>query len=160
MTDLPATATPSVDATAILARLGAGRFAIDLAHVAEVGRLPSLTRVPGAPAWVAGVANWRGRILPVLDLRSLLGATDAPLTASGRLVVLAVDAVTVGLLVDAVDATTAVDGEVAPFPAALTGLAADLVAGQLPRPDGPVAVLDAAAVVRLRGALPQARRGA
>ena len=42
--------------------------------VAEVGRLPKLTRVPGTPEWLSGVANWRGRILAVLDVRPLLGA--------------------------------------------------------------------------------------
>jgi purine-binding chemotaxis protein CheW len=157
-------ALPAADAapatTAILARLGAGRFAIDLAHVAEVGNVPPLTRVPGTPAWVAGVANWRGRILPALDLRTLLGAPDAPLPPSGRLVVLHVDTVTVGVLVDAVDGTTDIGAEIAAFPAALTGAAADLLIGQLPREEGPVAVLDAGAVIRLRGSLPQARHSA
>jgi len=54
----------------VLVRLGGCRYALPMSAVAEVGRPPSLTRVPGLPAWVAGVANWRGRVLAVLD-RSL-----------------------------------------------------------------------------------------
>ena len=49
-----------------------------MADVAEVASVPGVTRVPGAPAWLAGVANWRGRMLPVLDLRPLLGADRGP----------------------------------------------------------------------------------
>ena len=53
----------------VLVRLGGCRYALPMASVAEVGRPPGLTRVPGLPSWVAGVANWRGRVLAVLDLR-------------------------------------------------------------------------------------------
>jgi hypothetical protein len=59
-----------------------------------------------------------------------------------------------------VDGTATVGADIAPFPAELSGLGAGLVRGQLPRDDGPVAVLDAAAVVGLRSALPQGRRSA
>lgn len=159
--DAPATGADSAaDADAVVVRLGAGRFAVDLRYVAEVGRVPSLTRVPGVPGWVAGVANWRGRVLPALDLRELLGGSgDAP-GAAARLVVATHEGVTVGLVVDAVDGTTAIGADIAAFPGRLTGPAAGLVAGQLPRDEGPVAVLDVAAVVRLRETLPQGRRSA
>jgi chemotaxis signal transduction protein len=161
VSDVPAAAeTAAASADAVLVRMGTGRFALDLAHVAEVGRVPPVTRVPGVPGWLAGVANWRGRILPALDLRPLLGADAVPLTNAARLVVLATDVATVGLLVDGVEGTTSVGEELAPFPAALPGGVADLVAGQLPREDGPVAVLDVDAVMRLRDGLPRGRRGA
>jgi chemotaxis signal transduction protein len=151
--------TPQPDAAdAVLIRLGDSRFAVGMADVAEVGRLPAVTRLPGVPGWLAGVVNWRGRLLPAVDLRALLGAESAPWTRDARLVVLATDTVSVGLLVDGVDGTTSVGDELAPFPAALD--ACGLVRGQLPRPNGPVAVLDVDAVVRLRESLPRARRSA
>jgi purine-binding chemotaxis protein CheW len=161
VTDTPAAAAQGAAGyEAIVVRLGAGRFAIGLSHVAEVGRVPPLTRVPGMPSWLAGVGNWRGRILPALDLRTLLGADAVALTTRSRLVVLGTDHATVGLLVDEVEGTTSVIEDVAPFPAALPGDGADLVAGQLPREEGPVAVLDVEAVMRLRDALPRRRRSA
>lgn len=159
MSDLPAADEAAADSDAVVVRLGSGRFAVDLADVAEVGKVPAVTRVPGLPAWMSGVANWRGRILPALDLRALLGAEVVPFGSKARLVVLTTDVATVGLLVDAVEGTTAVGEDIAPFPAALPG-SADLIAGQLPRPDGPVAVLDVAAVMRLRETLPRGRRSA
>ena len=150
----------AADADAVVVRLGSGRFAVSLASVAEVGRVPSTTRVPGTPGWVAGVANWRGRILPILDLRSLLGATEAPLDGTARLLVLTDDGVSVGLLVEAVEGTAVVAASAEPFPATLAGTAAQLLAGQLPHPDGPVAVLDVDAVLRMRESLPRGRRSA
>ena len=60
-----------------------------MASVAEVVPVPVVTRIPGAPAWLSGVVNWRGRVLPVIDLRPLVGAPLSPLPTSARLVVLA-----------------------------------------------------------------------
>lgn len=145
---------------AIVIRLGSGKFAVDLAAVAEVGRIPDITRVPGLPTWLAGVANWRGRILPILDLRTLLGADAGPHGSRSRLLVVADATLAVGLLVDAVDGTTILDSEVAAFPPALSANAAGLLCGQLPRDDGPVAVIDVPAVLRLRDGLPRGRRSA
>jgi chemotaxis signal transduction protein len=156
--DEPTIADTAADA--IVMRVGAGRFAVDLALVAEVGRVPAITRIPGVPGWLAGLANWRGRILPVLDLRPLLGGEAAARPVSARIVVLAAEGTNVGLLVDLVDGTTTLGPELAPFPAVLPGTAADLVLGQVPRDEGPIAVLDVAAVLRLRESLPRGRRGA
>jgi purine-binding chemotaxis protein CheW len=143
---------------AVVLRLGAGRFAAALDAVAEVGRVPALTRIPGAPAWLSGVANWRGRLLAVLDLRSLLGAEPTALGPSARLVVLALDGVSAGLVVDAVEGTGALEAAVEEYPAALADRASLLLCGQVPSHDGPVAVLDVRAVLRLREELPRARR--
>ncbi len=72
----------------VVVRLGGSRYAVPMSCVAEVGRPPSLTRVPSLPAWTAGVANWRGRVLAVIDLRPLLAAPVAGLDRRARLVVL------------------------------------------------------------------------
>lgn len=143
---------------AIVARLGGGRFAVELSSVAEVGRAPGITRVPGLPKWLAGVANWRGRILPVLDLRALLGSDAGALDDRARLLVLTHGSHVVGMLVDAVDGTTMLGADVAPFPPASGPAGASLLSGQVPRDDGPIAVVDVTAVLRLRENLPQGRR--
>ncbi len=170
MSDSPLATAPPLDGAlgdavaaetdAIVVVLGSGRFAVDLASVAEVGRAPRITRVPGLPAWLAGVANWRGRILPVLDLRSLLGAEATPLDDRGRLLVLSDGNVVVGMLADAVDGTTMLGGDVAAFPPASGPTGSALLSGQVPREDGPIAVLDVTAILRLREQIPRGRRSA
>lgn len=144
---------------AIVVRLGSSTYAFELASVAEVGRVPSVTRVPGLPAWLAGVANWRGRILPVLDLRPLLGVDAGGPPPTGRLLVLTDGVIVVGMLVDAVDGTTELT-DVAPFPAGSATGGSSLLCGQLPREAGPIALVDVGAVLRLRDGLPRGRRTA
>jgi purine-binding chemotaxis protein CheW len=159
-TPAPATDDAAVDSDAVVVRLGSGRFAVSLGSVAEVGRVPAITRVPGTPGWVAGVANWRGRILPILDLRTLLGAEETPLEGRARLLVLGAEGMSVGMLVEAVEGTAVVAAAAEAFPTSLSASAAGLLAGQLPHPDGPVAVLDVDAVLRMRDSLPRGRRSA
>lgn len=142
----------------VVLRFAGARYAVDMATVAEVVSVPTVTRVPGAPPWLAGVVNWRGRVLPAVDLRPLVGAPLAPLPTSARLVVLAVDDVELALVADMVPGLLDCRPEaLEPMPAtAAEGIAA-LVRGVVDH-DGPVALLDAAAVVRMRSQLPSTRR--
>ena len=137
---------------AVVACVGASRYAVPMADVAEVGRTPALTRVPGTPPWVAGAANWRGRVLAVIDPHPLLsgGAAPADVAAAGRLVVLQRAGLVVGLLVDRIDGTLALPAAVEPPPSTLTGTPADLVAGTLTDGQGPLGLLDVGAVLALR----------
>lgn len=48
-------------------------FAVDLRNVREVFEVEGITPVPGMPAVLAGVANLRGVVMPLVDLRRLLG---------------------------------------------------------------------------------------
>jgi chemotaxis signal transduction protein len=69
----------------------------------EVLSVPSqLTRVPGAKAWIKGLANVRGALLPVIDLRQFLGSGATPLTRNTRVIVVNHREVPAGLLVDEV----------------------------------------------------------
>jgi len=143
----------------VVVRLGGSRYALRMESVAEVGRPPSLTRVPGLPGWLAGVANWRGRVLAVLDLRPLLAAPAAPFDKGARLVVLNRGGVPVGLLTEGVQGTCLLDDEqLEPSLAHLPESAADLLAGQTTDADGPCGVFDLDAIFRLTDALPRARR--
>lgn len=142
----------------VVVRLGGSRFALPMSAVAEVGRPPALTRVPGLPAWLAGVANWRGRVLAVIDLRPLLEAADE-LDKRARLVVLNRGGVPVGLLTEGVEGTQLLDPDrVEASLAHLPGTAAELLVGQVTDHDGPCGVIDLDAVYRLSESLPRARR--
>lgn len=143
----------------VVVRLGGCRYALPMASVSEVGRPPALTRVPGLPAWVAGVANWRGRVLAVLDLRGLLAADTGALDRRGRLVVLQHNGIRVGLLVEAVAGSAELDPEaLEPALAHLPTSTGSLLTGQVTDADGPYGVLDLDAVLALTESLPRARR--
>jgi len=48
-------------------------FVIDLRYVREVFEVPCITPVPGVPSMLSGVANLRGTVMPIADLRAALG---------------------------------------------------------------------------------------
>jgi purine-binding chemotaxis protein CheW len=66
---------------ALVFHLGEECYAFSSEQVLEVRPLPHLTPLPSAPAFVAGLVNVRGRIVPVLDLRPLFGLPSPPGTA-------------------------------------------------------------------------------
>ncbi|HEX4024240.1 MAG TPA: chemotaxis protein CheW [Steroidobacteraceae bacterium] len=69
----------------------------------EVLGVPApLTRVPGAKSWVLGLANVRGQLLPIIDLRAYLGAGAAPASRAARIVVVNHRDIPAGLVVDEV----------------------------------------------------------
>lgn len=79
--------------------LGTDTFALDAGIVRELLRPPRLTRVPGAPAALAGLANLRGTALPVLDLRRIVRLGLEPVAEPTRVVVAEAGEL-VGLMVD------------------------------------------------------------
>lgn len=143
----------------VVVRLGGCRYGLPMRSVAEVGRPPVLTRVPGLPEWVAGAANWRGRVLAVLDVRPLLCAPMAPLDRRGRMVVLTSRGVSLGLVVEDVHGTLVVDPDaIEPPLASLPARTAALLCGQLTDDDGPLGLVDLGAVFALADELPRVRR--
>lgn len=81
----------------------AGReYAVEAARIREVTRLGRTTRVPNAAGYLRGVMNLRGRILPVLDLRTRLGATDPEDENTTPVVVVERGSVVAGMIVDQV----------------------------------------------------------
>jgi purine-binding chemotaxis protein CheW len=83
-----------------LISLGGELFAIDLRSVGEVFEVDSITPVPAMPPALAGVANLRGTVVPIVDLRTVLGLPDdGPLSFA---VVIRHGGRQVGVLVDRV----------------------------------------------------------
>lgn len=64
---------PGLAGRSVLFELGSTRCALPIDRVVEIGEVPKITPVPNVPSWLAGVANLRGDILAVIDLRALVG---------------------------------------------------------------------------------------
>jgi purine-binding chemotaxis protein CheW len=82
--------------------LGETRFELDADHVIEVIRTPFVTRVPHAPEALTGIANLRGRPLPVLSMKRLMGEGTELDGQAARIIVYQHSRQPIGLLVDAV----------------------------------------------------------
>lgn len=86
-------------------------YAVNIARVHEIIRLPSITVIPGAPACVEGVINLRGKIIPVLDLRKRFRLHVDDHTRASRIVVAEVGGQTIGLIVDGVSEVLRINAE-------------------------------------------------
>jgi twitching motility protein PilI len=84
-------------------RLGSERFLTARADVREVLPAPEqLTRVPGAKPWLRGIANVRGQLLTIVDLKAFLGAGPMHADRKARMLMLASREVPTAVIVDEV----------------------------------------------------------
>jgi purine-binding chemotaxis protein CheW len=88
--------------------LGEEEFGFDIMSVQEIIRQPKLSRIPMSPAYVEGVANLRGMILPIIDTRTRFGMARIEDTDRTRVLVVDVDGNKTGLRVDRVRQVTRV----------------------------------------------------
>jgi purine-binding chemotaxis protein CheW len=98
-------------------RLGDAEYGLDILSVQEIRGQAPITAVPNTPAYVKGVMNLRGAVIPVLDLGLRLGGSavgEAPLAVT---IVVRPQTAAVGLAVDSVsDVLTFTDSELQPPP--------------------------------------------
>jgi purine-binding chemotaxis protein CheW len=105
-------------------------FGFDIMSVQEIIRLPKMAKVPRTPAYVDGIANLRGVVLPVIDMRTRFGMERAEETDRTRVLVVDIDGVKTGLRVDRVNQVTRVmRSEIEPPPAAIRGTSSDYLEG-------------------------------
>ena len=95
----------------VTVRLGGQLLGVDVQRVHDVLKLGVLTRVPRAPAMVAGVMNLRGRIVTAIEARRCLGLADREAGAPAMCLVVEQDAQPYALIVDAVGDVVRVSGE-------------------------------------------------
>ena len=84
-------------------RIGEEQFIADREQVREVLMLPeSMTRVPGAKRWMLGIANLRGHLLPLIDVKLMLGSGRTSLRRTTRVISVNHREIPAGLVVDEV----------------------------------------------------------
>lgn len=87
----------------VVFRLNNEEFGVPIESVQEIVRVPeALTHVPRAPAFVEGVINLRGAVLPVVDQRVRLGMPAQQRNDRQRIMVFLFDGVRTGFIVDSV----------------------------------------------------------
>lgn len=86
----------------VVFKLADESYGIDIAKVHQIIRMQHITKVPRAPEFVEGVINLRGRVIPVVNLRSRLGLPAAERSSGTRMIVVELGDQTVGIVVDGV----------------------------------------------------------
>ncbi len=129
------TAKASASATRelIAFRLGGQEFCVDVMSIREIRGWTAATPLPASPAFVRGVINLRGTVLPIVDLAARLGFPMAEPTARHAIIVAQIGTQVVGLLVEGVsDIFTVTDDKIQPTPDVASEMAKRFVRGVIP----------------------------
>ncbi|MDH7577919.1 MAG: chemotaxis protein CheW [Bacillota bacterium] len=114
----------------VIFRLGAEEYGVPITQVQEINRLTTPTKIPKAPAFVEGVINLRGKVLPVIDLKKRFGLEGTVYTDEARIVVVEIAGHTVGVIVDVVSEVLRLPlSSIEPPPAVIAGITADYLRG-------------------------------
>jgi len=103
-------------------KVGDAEFGVDILRVQEINKMMELTIVPNTPEFVVGVVNLRGRIIPILNLRTRLGLPVKEYDLETRIIVVEMEDRTIGFIVDEVK-------EVLRIPKNITEPPPDIVSG-------------------------------
>ncbi|HXE34458.1 MAG TPA: chemotaxis protein CheW [Verrucomicrobiae bacterium] len=90
-------------------------YAVGICQVREIIEYSTVTRVPKAPAWIRGVINVRGSVVPVVDLAVKFGVAAQPVTKTTCIIILEIeldgeDSI-MGVIADAVNEVTSFTAE-------------------------------------------------
>jgi purine-binding chemotaxis protein CheW len=111
-------------------RIGAEQYGLDILKVREIIRVGAITRMPRAPAFVRGIINLRGDVIPVLSLGERFGLVTAEDGASARVIVVEIGGRLIGMMVDSVSAVLRVPvGQIDPPPPIIGGMSRRYVRG-------------------------------
>ncbi len=131
-------------------KLGAEEYGVDIAQVQEINRMVSVTHVPRAPAFMEGVINLRGQLIPIIDLRTRFGMPRAEHTKNTRIVVTEIGTKRVGMVVDSVSEVLRLPVEqIEDAPEMLTGVDTEYIRGVGKIEDRLIILLDLARIISL-----------
>jgi len=140
--------TPPTHAQIVTFRLGDDLFAADIHAVERVLRYRAPAPVPNVPAWIEGVIEYQGRVVPVVNLRRRFEMSAAAPAHDARILVFDADGERVAGAVDAVLDVSSVDpAAIAAPPPLCRGLSREYLRGIVRRGDSLVVIVDAARIL-------------
>lgn len=113
-------------------------YTIPILKVQEIINMPTLTKLPQAPYYIEGIANLRGRVIPVVNIRKLIGLNGE--TIGEKIIVVTNGSVKFGVLVDSITGVITIEESKIEPPAYFN--ASDIVSGIARGDDKLVVLLD------------------
>ncbi|MGN0598094.1 MAG: chemotaxis protein CheW [Ruminiclostridium sp.] len=123
--------------------IGEQVYGIEIPYVIEIIGVPTITKVPGIPQYIKGIINVRSKVVPVVNIRSRFGKDEIETTDRTSIIIVALNDVQVGLIVDEVlDVLSVTEKHIASTPK-LSGVNSNKYINYiLEMPDGIKLVLD------------------
>jgi purine-binding chemotaxis protein CheW len=86
----------------VVFELAGEHYGVDIATVEGIIKMQKITKMPHTLSFVEGVTNLRGAVLPVIDMRKRFGLAERTVSKDTRIIVVEMEGMTVGMIVDAV----------------------------------------------------------
>ncbi len=109
-------------------RIADEEFGVDIIKVQEIIRMVDITRVPNTPAFVEGVINLRGKVIPIIDMRKRLELATKPYDKDTRITVVEIENRIVGFIVDSVSEVIRIEKSITePPPPMVSNINSDFI---------------------------------
>lgn len=139
-------------------RLGVEEYAVEITKVKEIILVEGITKVPQMPAYIEGVINLRGTVIPVLDLRKRFDIGNAQITEHTRIVVTRLEGRIIGMIVDSVSRVMKIPrANIQPPPETIACVAGEYLVGVAKLDDRMQLLLDIDKVLRVDEKTPLAK---
>lgn len=131
----------------VISRIAGRRCALAALDVKSVIEIGTVTPIPRAPAWIAGITALRSQALTVIDCRSALGLGGDTWATDHRAVVVAEGGHSYALMVDSIEDITTAVGEAGQVPGGFGAEWSRVATGMIETLAGPALMLDLAALL-------------
>jgi len=117
--------------------LGSEEYAVEVLKVREIIRMTSITHIPNTPPSIEGIINLRGKVIPIVSLRSRFNMMDSDQDQHTRIMVMDIGGKLMGFIVDGVSEVIRISsGEIQPPPSMVAdGVDQDFICGVIQHAD-------------------------
>lgn len=124
-------------------QLGAENYGLDIMEVKEIVDYEEIRPIPNAPAYIEGIYNLRGDIIPVISLHRRFQIQRAENIEEDSLLIITIDGMQLGIVIDRILRVMGIDiEEIQPPPKMITGIGAEYIRGVVHQENEYLIILD------------------
>lgn len=136
-------------------QIGSEQYGIDIMDVEGIVKIEEIREIPNAPAYVEGIFNLRGEIIPVISLHRRFQIRKAQLSEEDELlsgfIIVNIDGMQLAVIIDKVSRVVTINmAEIQPPPQMISGIGAEYIRGVVNREDHYLIILDIRRLFNMR----------
>lgn len=114
----------------VIFKLDTEEYGIDIMNVREIAPYQDVSKVPNTPKFIEGVINFRGVVIPIINLKKRFSLSDQGIQPDTRLIVINLEDKQIGFIVDEASETVRLDdSEIEPAPDLIAGVDRSYILG-------------------------------
>lgn len=107
----------------VVFKLGKEEYGIDIMNVKEIGPYKESTKIPNSPSFIEGIINYRGEVIPIVNLKKRFKLKEKEIDGNTRIIVINLGEKQIGFIVDEASQTARLsDEDIDPTPDIVAGI--------------------------------------